>query len=354
MQVETSLEESNPIQTFAQSRSGNNIYVQKQKGINIYQFADPFSEAQPSFRGDMPIVKLYDTSEPIEHGRELILQENDSRLVFTGRSKGKDEVYYVDAETGKALGQYTHKGALDVGGVGGKGSKDVDFLVVDSQAISRYDPRVKKGKVQEKRYKSKVGFERLATGPGQNFVAGSRSGDIRMFKSVGPSAKNVIPSLLGDPILDLDVSRFGDFILATCEKYILLLPTFQKGASAFEKTFLKTEKPVPRILRVDPRTLVRMGLEGVSFSKAKFDVKEGRAESLVVATGRDCLVIWVLEDVLRNECVSRRVKRLGASVVASQFRRNQDALIAALKNDLVLQPTYGNRKKLGKRNNQER
>lgn len=344
MKLEKPVTETNPIQTFTESRKGSDIFVQKEHGIHIYNLNTDQPNSQPIFKGDMPIVKLYQPSQPIQHRGQLILQEDESKIIFQGKSGAKDEVYYVDAATGKVISQYEHDGALDLDAVGGKESTEPGFVVLDKGGITRYDARIKNPRVKEKRYKSKVAFGKLATGPNQNLVVGSSTGDIRIFNKVGTNAKNVIPSLLGDPILDLDVSKYGDFVLATCQNYILLLPTFQNGASAFDKMFLKKEKPVPRVLRVDPKTLVRMGLGKITFKTGKFDVKEGLGESLIVGTAANCIVVWVLEDVLRNDCVSRRVKRVKEGIVVSKFKRNQDSIIAALKNDLVWQPTYGNRK----------
>lgn len=343
MKLENKLENSNPIQSFAQLRKDPILFVGKQKSIERYKLAHESLE----FSGNLPIIKLYDKEAPIDIGEEIVLQEGDTRLLFTGQSCGKDEVYYMDSETGKVLGQYSHAKANDVARLGGKTGWQgpSDFYVLDNQAISRYDVRTKNGIVNKKVYKGKVDFNKIHCGSDETFAVGSHKGDIRMYNKLGSNAKNLIPSLLGDPIQYLDVSSTGDFILATCSKYLLLLPTFQKGQSGFTKTFLKSEKPQPRVLRLAPSAVAKHKLGKFFFKNARFDEKDQGQESLIVATADNFLAIWVLEDVLRNQNVTTQIKKIGKNVVAGQFRRNRDWLIAALKNDLVVQPTYSSRAK---------
>ena len=345
--LEPSLAHENPIQNFAQMKNNSRVFVSKKYGLDLYENDEDADSPGIKFSGAFPIVKLYDTDTPIRMGNELTLQEGDKRLIFTGHADSKDTVFYTDVSTGKVVNQYEHKNVKDVSRVGGKRAFEgpPEFHVIDDQGVYQYDTRTAKGVAKLKHYKTKVGFNRIFGGPSESFAIGSKNGDIRLYKKVGEAAKNLIPSLLGNSVLDIDVSSNGDFVLATCQKYLLLLPTFQNGASGFSKRFLKKEKPHPRVLRLDPVIINKIGVEKLNFLRAKFDEKDSGHESLIVGTTEEFVVIWILEDVLSGKSVSKKIQKIGGGVVAGQFRRNRDYVIAALKNELKVQKTNANRGK---------
>lgn len=67
-------------------------------------------------------------------------------------------------------------------------------------------------------------FQTLATTESGHIALGSGKGDIRLFDRLGVNAKTALPTL-GDPIVGIDVSKDGRWILATCKTYILLIDT---------------------------------------------------------------------------------------------------------------------------------
>jgi hypothetical protein len=56
------------------------------------------------------------------------------------------------------------------------------------------------------------------------FAIGSHNGEIRFYKEVGQNAKTLLPGL-GEPIKSIDVSLDGEWVLATCRTYLLVIPT---------------------------------------------------------------------------------------------------------------------------------
>lgn len=89
------------------------------------------------------------------------------------------------------------------------------------------DPRMKKYKVGVRKYKVDPQFSNIL-GIGKNkFVVGSKTGDLRFYDGVGPNAKNLIPSFLGDAIQGIDCTKDGKFILLTFKSYLVLLDTCQ-------------------------------------------------------------------------------------------------------------------------------
>ena len=83
-----------------------------------------------------------------------------------------------------------------------------------------------------------------------NLAIGSKDGAIRLYKQVGQSAKTLLPGL-GQPILYVDVSLDGKWVLATTKTYLCVLPTFIQGEEkgGFEKSIGKN-KPAPTKLQL--------------------------------------------------------------------------------------------------------
>jgi len=49
-----------------------------------------------------------------------------------------------------------------------------------------------------------------------------------LYSDIGKNAKNKFPGF-GDPIKNIDISKDGKWIVATCENYLILLPTFNEN-----------------------------------------------------------------------------------------------------------------------------
>jgi len=58
-----------------------------------------------------------------------------------------------------------------------------------------------------------------------NIAISSAKGAIRLYDGIGKRAKNLYPGF-GDEITNLDCSKDGKWLLATCAKYLLIIPTF--------------------------------------------------------------------------------------------------------------------------------
>lgn len=78
---------------------------------------------------------------------------------------------------------------------------------------------------------------------------------------------------LGDPIIGLDVTADGRWVVATCKNYLLLIDTLigdgrYKGSSGFDRSFPADSKPLPRRLQLKAEHVAYMN-EPVSFTPAR-------------------------------------------------------------------------------------
>lgn len=156
------------------------------------------------------------------------------------------------------------------------------------------DPRLNtQSKVAvERPYKTDPMFSVMGTSMQGNLAMGSIDGKIRLYKQVGQDAKTLLPGL-GDPIRGLEVSRDGQWVLATTQSYLLVIPTVcSDGKIGFEKRMGK-EKPNPLKLQIKATDIAKYKINSLDFKPAKFNNfgSNGEESSIVTSTGR-FLVTW--------------------------------------------------------------
>lgn len=219
------------------------------------------------------------------------------------------------------------------------------FLGLSSNALFRVDPRLSGNKLVEselKQYASKNDFSAAATTEKGYIAVASNKGDIRMFDRLGIIAKTALPAL-GEPIIGVDVSADGRWVLATCRTYLLLIDALQKegknaGKLGFEKAFGKDSKPQPRRLGLSPTHVAQMmhtTRSNISFTPAHFNTGvEGGETTIVTATG-PYVVTWSMKKLLRGAKEPYVLKKYEAEVMADDFKFGTDKnLIVALPNEV--------------------
>lgn len=287
----------------------------------------------------MPPVKTFEGSDM--NPRKMMLTDKDTKVLMLNKDQKDSNVYFMDLEKGKIISELSGQsgnGVIDISNY----EKNSDmagnplFFGCNERNIFQMDPRVKKSVVAERPYATNYMFNSIAGATDGTFVVGSRDGSLRMYSQCAGNAKNVLPSLLGEAILHIDVSKDGSFILATCRSHVMLIPTFQDGKSGFSHMFRKSDKPHPIILKVNPRTLAKLGADHINYNYAIFDNKTDK-ETLIAANAGPYLILWDLSKVLGGKHDTTTVKSLGDNIVHNEFRYNSDKLIAALPKKLVCQ-----------------
>lgn len=142
-------------------------------------------------------------------------------------------------------------------------------------ALFRIDPRVSGNKMvdsQYKQYVSKNKFSGITTTASGKLAVASEKGDIRLFDSIGKNAKTALPPL-GDPIIGIDVTANGRYVVATTKTYLLLIDTLigegrYAGSLGFDRSFPANSKPIPRRLQLRAEHVAYMQ-HSVSFSPAR-------------------------------------------------------------------------------------
>src|SRR5690242_9118242 len=224
-------------------------------------------------------------------------------------------------------------------------SGEQTFLGLSGNALYRVDPRLNGNKLvddQLKQYATKNAFSAAATTEKGHIAVASEKGDIRLFDRLGINAKTLIPAL-GDPIIGMDVSADGRWVLATTRTYLLLIDALQKGGKndgklGFEKSFAKDDKPQPRRLALTPAHVAQFQHETkapISFTTARFNTGLDDKETTIITATGPFIITWSMKKVLAGRRDPYNIKRYAEEVKADNFKFGSDKnLIVALPNEV--------------------
>lgn len=198
------------------------------------------------------------------------------------------------------------------------------------------DPRLKSidRVATRKDYSVNPYFNAISSNASGGLALGSIDGKIRLYKDLGSNAKTLLPGL-GDPIISVEVSRDGCWVLATTRTYLLIIPTLcENGKTGFDHRMGK-EKPVPLKLQIRSKDINKWQLSTVHLKPARFNNfdSSGEETSIVSSTG-NLLITWNFKKVKRGQLSSYKIRELNATAVDNQFQFDhpERVLVTDIKN----------------------
>jgi hypothetical protein len=295
------------------------------------------------------ISKVETTKGKLFSPKKVMLHSEDSNMILQNPDD-PHSLYRMDLEYGKVVDEWKVHDIIPVntfapGNKFAQMTAAQPFIGISHNALFRIDPRLSGSKLVEsdlKQYTSKNDFSAAATTEAGYIAVASNKGDIRLFERLGINAKTHIPAL-GEPIIGLDVSADGRWVLATCRTYLLLIDALQKegkneGKLGFERSFAKDSKPQPHRLGLQPSHVAQFQHETrvpLSFTPARFNTGlDSEETSIVTATG-PFIITWSLKKVLANKKDPYTIKRYAENVMADNFKFGSDKnVIVALPNEV--------------------
>lgn len=279
-----------------------------------------------------------------------VMLHNEDRNMILQKDNDPHKLYRMDLEYGKVVDEWNVHEDIPILEFAPENkfaqmTHEPTFLGVSKNALFRVDPRLSGAKLvdsQLKQYASKNDFSALSTTEKGYIAVASNKGDIRLFDRLGINAKTHIPAL-GEPIIGLDVSADGRWVLATCRTYLLLIDALQKtgkneGKLGFEKSFAADAKPQPRRLALTPEHVAQFHHEtgqGVSFTPARFNTGQTSEESSIITATGPYIIDWNLRKVVRGAKAPYIIKRYTENVKADDFKFGSDQnVIVALPNEV--------------------
>ncbi|GAA5863919.1 hypothetical protein JCM8547_005280 [Rhodosporidiobolus lusitaniae] len=274
-------------------------------------------------------------------GKVMLHNQDTSMILSNPLAPGS--LYKLDLETGKVVDEYKVSSDFSVSNFlpdskFAQTTQQQTFIGTSHNGLFRIDPRLSGSKLVEsefKQYATKAAFSAAATTESGKLAVASAKGDIRLFDKLGKNAKTALPAL-GDPILGIDVSADGRWVLATCKTYLLLIDALipestsgkYGGQSGFDRSFPASEKPAPRRLTLRPEHVAHMQEvcgDGVAFTPAKFNAAlTGEPERTIVTSTGPFIVAWNFRQVKQGNTSNYTLRRFGADVVADNFKFGGD------------------------------
>lgn len=214
---------------------------------------------------------------------------------------------------------------------------------VNKNTLFTMDARInKKNKVvNAKNYKTNPKMNCIATTDLGGIAVGSLNGEIRLYKEVGKNAKTLLPCF-GDPIKSVDVTADGKYVLATCDKYLILIPTTCKGEQTGFNAQMGKEKPNPKLLKVKAIDVSKYGLDKLFFTPARFNVNKQTGETNIITSMGDYVINWNFTKIKKGILDDYKIKNVNQHILDNQFKFNRDQIVVTMDHKLRVQ----NQKKL--------
>ncbi|KAF9164314.1 hypothetical protein DFQ26_001597 [Actinomortierella ambigua] len=282
-------------------------------------------------------------------GREInpslmLLHDQDTSMMLLD-PKDQNTAYRMDLEYGKVVEEWSLPTASGVTHIMGDskyshlyGTNTMVGMSKDS--VFRIDPRVSGNKIvqdQSKQYAKTNQFTAAATTANGSLVIGGHKGEMKLFNTIGKVAKTALPGI-GNPILGIDVTGDGEYVLATCKTYLLLINVKNPANKTlgFDKSFPADSKPTPIRLQLQPQDVALMKHE-ISFTPAKFNMGENELEKTIVTSTGPYVITWNFRRIKMGHINEYQIKRYEDKVVADNFKYGHDrSIIVTLQDDGML------------------
>ncbi|TFL00478.1 VID27 cytoplasmic protein [Pterulicium gracile] len=278
--------------------------------------------------------------------KHIMLHDQDRKMIMMNPAE-PNSLYHLDVTTGKVVEEWKIHDDVPVLNIApdskfAQTTPQETFVGTSGNAVFRVDPRVSGNKMVESQFKQYTGknqFSGVTTTAKGGLAVASEKGDIRLFDSIGKNAKTALPPL-GDPILGVDVTADGRYIVATTKTYLLLIDTLigegrYQGQLGFDRSFPASAKPVPARLQLRSEHVAYMN-HGISFSPARFNTGPDLVENAIVTSTGPFIVAWNFSKVKKGQLDRYEIKKYEENVVQDSFKFGDDKeIIVALGNNVL-------------------
>jgi len=275
-----------------------------------------------------------------------MLHQQDAKMIVMNPG-APNSLFHLDIERAKIVEEWKVHDDVTVDHIApnnkfSQTTHEQTLVGASHNALFRIDPRVSGNKLvdsQYKQYASKNKFSGVTTTASGKLAVASEKGDVRLYDTVGKIAKTALTPL-GDPIIGIDVSADGRWIVATTRTYLLLVDVLigqgkYSGSLGFDRSFPADAKPIPKRLQLRPEHIAYMN-HNIAFSPARFNVGEGQEENAIVTSTGQYVIAWDFAKVKKGQMDKYEIKKYEDLVVQDNFRFGDDKeIIVALQNNVL-------------------
>ena len=257
--------------------------------------------------------------------KENLIQEwdcNTNNISFNIRNNNIDNKNMIDFTYPQKLAQLNGQN---------------EMIGINSNNIFLLDGRVnRKNKIVDiKNFSINPQFKCVITTGNGGIATGSENGDIRLFNEIG-NAKTLITGF-NNPIRYLDSSVDGKYILATCDKSIMVINTDNEhNLNGFNSCFGRINIK-PLILKLSQNDLIKYKLDKEVFTPAKFNNNTNSKEIMIISSLGQYVILWNFKQVQNGHTDSYRIINANQFVIDNTTKFDKNQLIIALPDKLRLQ-----------------
>jgi len=129
----------------------------------------------------------------------------------------------------------------------------------------------------------------------------------------------------------------GKYVLATCDKYLILICTVCKGKCTGFDVQMGKEKPYPKILKINAIDLKRYGLEKYNFTPARFNISDNSTETNIITSLGDHIVNWNFSKIRKGIYDDYKIKKFQENIYDNKFKYNSNQIVSTMEHKLRIQ-----------------
>ena len=286
-----------------------------------------------------------------------VIQEYNGKIVKLNKGllyKGESNMLLLDQNNPYVLYQYdlpkgqivsewkTDKTTIsDICSLKRNGQKTDEKVIygVNPKSVFTLDERVNnKYNIGEiKKYQTKNFANKIMSTDAGQFITGGEKGELRLYDRIGIKAKNLF-SFYFDPIRHIDISSDNQYLLITCDKYLLLINSLSNkdNENAFLKTIPLEERKTPVLLQVKTSDIAKYGLKDANFTPARFDLNESGRNNIITSLG-EYIIIWNYNDIRKHKYIYK-IKKADDLVIDNYFKMgNRNKIIVGMPTKVRIQ-----------------
>ena len=211
---------------------------------------------------------------------------------------------------------------------------------INQKSVFSMDSRInnKNNIADIKSYSKKMFSNKIMSNNKGEFVVGTTKGELRTYDIIGAKAKNLF-SFTNDPIRHIDISSDDNFILVTCDKYLLLIDiTSQNGKkNGFQKNLRGGERKDPIKLKIKNSDVHEYGIGEANFTSAKFNVNKNGENNIITSLG-DYVIIWNYKDIQKGKTSNYKIKKINDLIIDNTFKvGNGNKIVITMANKVRIQ-----------------
>ena len=313
--------------------------LEDDKLINISSISPIKIKNENSFFQDIIISK----AKMFNNDNEILFQDSNNKNIIYQYDLNKQQIIQDwDCDVNKKflncnintddLLDFTYPKKL------GQLNEKNEMIGINCNSIFLLDQRVnRKNKIVDfKNYSTHPNFESIVTTGFGGIATGSENGDIRLFNEIGRNAKTLMTGF-NYPIKYLDSTIDGKYILATCDKYILVINTENEYNLNGFNTCFRTTTIKPLILHLSINDLIKYNLNNEFFTPAKFNNNTNCKEMMIISSLGQYIILWNFKQVQNGETNIYRIINVNEYVIGKTTKFDKNQLIIALPDKLRLQ-----------------